>query len=75
MRERRARDAEKVRRGKMDVALFRRGEGHDYPFLTPVPFTMPVAACIAVGSQLTCGSGSCAVVSVVFTAMQHQHGY
>lgn len=61
MRERRARDAEKVRRGKMDVALFRRGEGHDYPFLTPVPFTMPVAACIAVGSQLTCGSGSCAV--------------
>lgn len=35
--KRRQRDAEKVRKGKLDGDVYQRGEGHDQAFLTPIP--------------------------------------
>lgn len=70
MQERRSRDAKAVQRGKMDLDLYKRGEGHDPAFLMPVPLFVPVvpagsdvsAQCMGWNGGNTSAS-ACAVVS------------
>ena len=72
MKARRERDAKAVQQGKMDAAQYKRGNSHDYAFLMPVPFYIPVAP-IGWGIDIgpgwnTGGLGACAVVSQIFSA-------
>ncbi|TCD60000.1 hypothetical protein EIP91_010927 [Steccherinum ochraceum] len=49
MTKRRERDAKLVKAGKLDKDTYERGEGHDYPFLWPVPlYAPPAVACSSV---------------------------
>lgn len=67
MKSLRERDAKAMRKGRMDQVQYQRGEGHDFAFLTPVPFYIPVAPygwTTDVGTGWTAGGvGVCAVVS------------
>ncbi|KDQ63946.1 hypothetical protein JAAARDRAFT_187341 [Jaapia argillacea MUCL 33604] len=65
VKKRRERDAEWVRKGKLDEQRYMRGEGHAMAFLVPVPiYAYGMAGCIGgCGSVFT--AGACAVVSLI----------
>ncbi|OBZ73587.1 hypothetical protein A0H81_06345 [Grifola frondosa] len=48
-RRRRERDAQRLKRGKLDEAAYRRGEAHDMAFLVPVPFFYTPSGCVGPG--------------------------
>ncbi|KDQ53342.1 hypothetical protein JAAARDRAFT_161844 [Jaapia argillacea MUCL 33604] len=61
VKKRRERDAESVRKGKLDEQRYMRGEGHDTAFLVPVPMYVygPTAGCVG-GCGAAFTSGGCA---------------